>query len=182
MKWVEIGGRYKFKVPGDFAFRQMSEIGSKWPTYIFFSERGLKHEFDVTLWPYSVNGDAVMTDCKVSREFDEGTFPAPIYCSNGTEFTVKITFTISEGRHVFAGWAVYDNSLECTHMSPCPHYVPPESRYSVFYSFFVPDKEHGTIVEFSAASVRTSSATVNEFKDIAKLLRQMVVPSLTPVH
>jgi hypothetical protein len=55
---------------------------------------------------------------------------------------------------------------------------PPELRYYTQYVFAVPDKNNGKIVEFTVPGVGCSEK-VQDFEGDRKLLREIVVPSLT---
>jgi hypothetical protein len=178
--WVTLADRYTLLVPQEF---KMHDFGTamQWPSYGFDSG---KTTFDVTVVPYSVNGDSMSTDCKVSREWDRGDLSAPIYCEAfGATADISGSFEISGGRRVYFGWVVDDNSQECTSGSPCPHYVIPSRRYSIYYFFLLPDKQHHKILEFHASdAARSATPEVHDLRGVAVLLREVVIPTLTPIQ
>lgn len=178
LKWVEFGEKYKLQVPTSFTVTEIDRSVSEWQAFSLQHGTGTfeSPDFSVQLLPYSVNLDPIWTDCKVSQEFDQGHLPAPIYCERKT---LSAAFVITNNRPVYFTWASDDTSLACTmNSSPCPQTVPADTRYLITFHFFIPDKPNGSILEFDAIA-RKSKARFDEHDPDARLLRDVVIPSLT---
>jgi hypothetical protein len=117
-----------------------------------------------------VEGSPPLAQCVVW----EGESPA-ISCES--QVPLNGSFVISGNRNVYFGWSVYDHAEDCKTSKNCPDR---KTRYSVWYMFAVPDKEHGAIVLFDANfAVQQSSPKVTGFRGIGKTLREIIIPSLT---
>jgi hypothetical protein len=105
------------------------------------------------------------------------------YGSNTTVVVDKSKphFTISGGREVYYRWDVVDNAYECTMNSPCPMAVPARIRYTTMYEFKFFDKPSNTMVTFRGTYTGPSKE-ITGFEGAGKLLREVIVPSLTPIH
>ncbi len=69
--------------------------------------------------------------------------------------------------------------MDCTMNTPCPVMVPAATRYRTTYVFVIPDKRRGNTIEFYAGDgARTPTQGVKGFAGTAKLLRDVVIPSL----
>ena len=78
-------------------------------------------------------------------------------------------------------WTVDDNAYDCTMNSICPHDVAPQRRYTVGYHFVILDNPNNSTIEFTGVQDRPSKEVAG-FEGIGKLLREIVIPSLTPIH
>ena len=159
MKWIQLGyDDYKIQVPGDFKVHKRGI--SRWPEYAFERWKPTLQRFDVTLTPY----------------FDELYAPS---CDDGDASCGS--FEITGQRRVYFRGESDDLSDECTMNSTCT--VPADARYSFTYSFVIPDKSHNTLIEFRAAdAARSASSKVDGPQGIGLLLRETIIPSLTPLH
>ncbi|HEV2196359.1 MAG TPA: hypothetical protein VGR55_12320 [Candidatus Acidoferrum sp.] len=112
----------------------------------------------------------------VVTEDTSGTV-SDVHCDS--QVPVQGSFLIRGNRRVYFGWSVYDHAEDCK-KSGC---FDPKTRYSVWYQFSVPDKEHGVIVLFDAnLAFLQPSPMVTGFKGHAKVLRDTIIPSLTAEH
>ena len=132
-------------------------------------------EFAVFVHPYQASEMPDPGHCVVSQQLDLGVLSGPIYCEG---LNLKDSFRIRE-RIVKYGWETDDTSADCTMNTPCPIKVPPATRYATTYVFVVPDKGRGNVLEFHAGyAARGPTQEVNGFPGTARLLRDVVIPSL----
>lgn len=177
VKTVNIVDTYVIEVPEDFTvYENLSSPTTVVPIYRF--ETSNHTSFNIAVHPYTVSSSPIPGKCVVSTGFDAGTPSAPIFCE-GLELTNL--FSIPKGWTVKYGSAISDLSLLlCTMNSPCPVEVPHETRYSITYVFVIPDKSHGTILEFSVGDAfRNSSNEINDFEGLGSVLYNSIIPSLS---
>ncbi len=91
----------------------------------------------------------------------------------------KPHFTISGERDVCYEVSVEDASADCTMNQICP--PPGTPPFTAWYKFEYYDKLKKTMVTFEAAE-HVPSENFQGFVGIGKLLRYVVVPSLTPIR
>src|SRR6266404_5730420 len=168
-KSVDLAGKYTIEVPLDFTAARISKDITTVPEY------GLRSPdvgITISIYPYAFSESQIPGQCVASKDFDNGTLSAPIFCE---EQNLINSFIISGNRYVKYGTEVRDTSMDCTMNSPCPIKVPAKTRYSKEYVFAVPDKSHGSIVEFfvgDAASGPTN--TVNGFEGASAILHDII--------
>ena len=90
------------------------------------------------------------------------------------------SFTISGGEDAYYGWRVSNNAYECRVNKSCMAPDLPESRYITQYVFAVFDKTSNLTVEFTGFYFGPSKE-VTTFKGEGKLLRDIIIPSLTRI-
>jgi hypothetical protein len=155
LKTVELAGKYTIRVPANFAAKRVA--ASSVPEIAFVRD---------------VNNRATYFDVTVEQLPGNASFRA----KPGTHH-----FTISRDREVSYGWDIVDNTRECTMNSPCPVPVQARIRYTILYKFTFFDEPTNTVVRFSG-SQRSPSKNVTGFEGVGKLLRDVIVPSLTPIQ
>jgi hypothetical protein len=108
-----------------------------------------------------------------------GLFRLPVGVNGGLPLTD--CFKITEDRYAYYGWSVCDQAYERTMNSPCPHAAPLQSRYITQYVFAVFDKPSHSVVEFTGINFGPSKE-VTAFAGDGKLLRELIVPSLSAIR
>ena len=160
LKSVELDHQYTIEVPDYFT---VHEAGTG-----TLLDGGPGHQISVCLLPYSrYSAFKIPTDEKTGR------VKLPVSVDGGPPLTAF--FKIRAGLYAYFGWRVDDLTKACTMNSPCPHWVPPKSRYMTEYAFVVLDPPY--IVEFRAVH-RGASENVPGPEGDGKLLREVIVPSL----
>lgn len=167
LKSVELDHQYTIEVPDDFTVSRMPDRFTSAPTY------SLSAPSHLTI---SV---VVLSHVVVAIDEKTGLLKLPIGGSGGPLLTSY--FKIREGLYAYYGWDVTDEAYECTMNSPCPHPISPEARYTTQYVLTVFDKPNNTFVRFTG-SHSGPSKKVTEFQGDGKLLRDIIVPSLAPIH
>lgn len=167
LKSVELDRKYTIEVPDGFAVRRISERVTSVPMYVLNGPPS--HDtIQVFVLPYfSV----------IPLDERTGLFRLPVGVNGSPPLTDY--FKISEDRCVYYGWSVYDQAYECTMNSACPHGTPPQSRYMTQYAFAVFDGPNDSVVEFTGIHFGPSKE-VTSFEGDGKLLRELIVPSLSP--
>jgi len=166
-KSVELEGKYTIQVPDDFTVKRIAVSAAA--AYAFVAPSPQYTTIQVVVLP---RVGITVTDEKT------GKFPLPFQCEGGVPESTDY-FEIAGSRTVYYGWSVTDNAYECSMNSPCPWPAPPKSRYTTEYVFAVPDDRY--CVEFTAMHVGASK-NVTGFQGEGKLLRDVIVPSLSPRH
>lgn len=176
-KKVTLVNRYVIKVPEEFTVKEiLSSPTTSDPIYTFTLPSG--RSFDVIVHPYAVSAELVPGKCVVSPELDGGNQIAPAFCEG---LTLNGLLSFPGGIAKF-GSQVTDLGLGCTANSPCPADVPADSRYSIQYTFVLPDKAGGYLLEFFAGDAfRGLSELIDGFQGLGAVLNGVVVPSLTLV-
>lgn len=166
LKTVELAGKYRMQVPAYFTMQVLPAGPVRAAPAVAFTSNtnNIKTWFQVEVQPYV---GAFADD----RSTGKLKLPAPL-----THY-----FTISGNRDVYYGWTVVDNAYECTMNSPCPAQVPARSRYTAWYTFKVFDKPNNSIVEFTGAHSGPSKEVAG-FEGVGKILRHVIVPSLTAIR
>jgi hypothetical protein len=187
LKWVELDGKYKIQVPADFALGRIDPKITSVPIFHFNASPPDYTSIQVEVLPYTgeiplnkdtgklvapATGDLT---CKVESLPD----PTALRADGGTPPLTRY-FTIADHRDVYYGCTVTDNAYECSMNSPCPLPVRRESRYTTQYAFAMFDKETRLIIEFTG-SHDGPSKKVTGFKGDGRLLRDVIVPSLTRI-
>ena len=165
-KSVQLEGQYTVQVPEDFAVKR---IGGASPSYAFVAPSPQYTTVQVVVMR---RAGIMLMDEKTGR------FRMPVQC-DGALPPLTDYFRISGNREAYYGWRVTDYAYECTMNSPCPLPTPPESRYMTEYAFAVLDEQY--CVEFTAMHFG-SSGKVTGFEGDGKLLRDVIVPSLSLRH
>ncbi len=174
---VDLAGKYSIEVPNNFSVTAVPQNITNVPNYSFQDSNS--DQFSVALLPYLSAQSQIPGQCAVSTTYEAGVVGAPVFCEG---LILTNWFTISNGLLAKYASRVADMTTQCTMNSPCPLKVPQDSRYSVDYVFLVPDKERQTLVEFFAGdAARMPSSQVQGFKGVAALLRDSIIPSLTPL-
>jgi hypothetical protein len=169
LKSVELDQKYTIAVPDGFTVHRMSERVTSVSFYVL--DGPPSHDtIHVSVLPYF---SVIPLDEKT------GLFRLPVGVDGGPLLTDY--FKITEDRYVYYGWSVYDQAYECSMNSPCPHATPPQSRYMTQYAFAVFDKPNHSVVEFTAIHYG-SLKEVTTFEGDGKLLRELIVPSLSAIH
>jgi hypothetical protein len=169
LKSVELDQKYTIEVPVAFTVRRISERVSSVPMYVF--DGPPSHDtIQVCVLPYFF---VIPLDEKT------GLFRLPVGVNGSPPFTDY--FKITEDRYVYYGWSGYDQAYECTMNSPCPHATPPQSRYVTQYVFAVFDKPNHSVVEFTGFQFGPSKEVI-AFEGDGKLLRELIVPSLSAIR
>jgi hypothetical protein len=169
LKVVELDGKHRIEVPDDFTMGRVSEKIASVPVYYFNATPPDYTSIQIFLLP---NAGTYQTDPKTGGP----RLPIEI---DGT--SLRGYFKISGERYVYYGWSVGDNAYECTMNSPCPVPVPPKSRYDTLYVFVVFDEANNTIVEFRGDHLGPTER-VTRFEGDGKLLRDVIVPSLSSIR
>lgn len=167
LKSVELDHQYTIEVPDDFTVNRIPDRFTSAPTY------NLSAPSHLTI---SV---VVLSHVVVAIDEKTGLLKLPIGGYGSPLLTAY--FKIREGLYAYYGWDVTDEAYECTMNSPCPHATSPEGRYATQYVFTVFDKPNNTFVRFTGLHFGPSKK-VTEFQGDGKLLRDIIVPSLTPIH
>ena len=170
LKSVELDNKFTIQVPDYFTVHQISDRIAAAPTYSFSAAEPHYTTIQVSVLPYS----SVIPINEKTR-----LFKLPIGVNGSPLLTAY--FKIREDQYVYYGWSVSDQAYECTTNSPCPHPTPRQSRYMTQYAFAVFDKPNNSVVEFTGI-VFGPSKKVAGFKGDGKLLRDVIVPSLTSIH
>ena len=169
LKSVELDHQYTIEVPNYFTVHGAQPIphSSTGGTETLL-DGGPSHQISVYLLPYSrYSAFKIPTDEKTGR------VKLPVSVDGGPLLTAF--FKIRGGLYAYFGWRVNDLTKDCTMNTPCPHWVPPKSRYMTEYAFVVFDPPH--IVEFRAVHGGPSE-NVAALEGDGKLLREVIVPSL----
>jgi len=167
LKSVELDHQYTIEVPDDFTVNRLPDRFTAAPYY------NLSAPSHLTI---SV---VVLSHVVVAIDEKTGLLKLPIG-GNGSPLLTAY-FKIREGLYAYYGWDVTDEAYECTMNSPCPHATSPEVRYTTQYVFTVFDKPNNTFVRFTVLHSGPSKK-VTEFQGDGKLLREIIVPSVTPIH
>jgi hypothetical protein len=182
-KTVDLAGKYTIQIPNGLNCNLSPRDRYEWTI-----ETYLCGDFVVEVLPYLVqpihcssscvssNGVQVKSPMSAQCVITEDTSGAvsDVHCDS--QVPVQGSFLISGNRRVYFVWTVYDHAEDCK-IENC---FDPKTRYSVWYQFSVPDKEHGVIVLFDASlAFQQPSPTVTGFKGHAKALRDTIIPSLT---
>ncbi len=132
------------------------------PSYLL---RAPSHQIEIYVLPFS----------SYETPVDEKTrmIKLPVSLDGGPPLTSH--FKLPGGQVAYYGWSVTDTAYACTMNTPCPHRAPPKTRYQTLYDFAVLDGPE--IVEFRAL-VSGPTKTVTGFEGDAKLLRDVIIPSL----
>jgi hypothetical protein len=169
LKWVELDGKFKIQVPDDFTPGRVSKTITSTPAYYFNARPPRNTSIQVLLLPYQ----------QISQLDDAtGRIILPIEFDRTP---LKGYFKISRNKYVYYGWSTGDNTLECSMNSPCPLPVPQERRYGTRYLFVIFDKPHDTFIEFTG-DFWGPNEQVGGFEGDGRLLRDVIVPSLTPIR
>jgi hypothetical protein len=167
LKVVELEGKYTIQVPDYFtAVKRREGAGA---VYLFNAPSPHYTTVQVIVLP---RVGIMLIDQKT------GKFNLPFQCDGGLP-PLTDYFQISGNRDAYYGWTVTDYAYECTMNSPCPASVPPKSRYMTQYAFAVLD-DHSCL-EFTAMLFGPSKS-VTGFEGDGKLLRDIIVPSLSSRH
>jgi hypothetical protein len=169
LKSVELDQKYTIEVPDGFKVRRISERGTSVPVYVFDGPPS-HGTIQVFVLPYFF---VIPLDEKT------GLFRLPVGVNGGPPLTNY--FKITEDRYVYYGWSVYDQAYECTMNSPCPHVTPLQSRYTTQYAFAVFDKPNHSVVQFIGIHFGPTKE-VTGFEGDGKLLRELIVPSLSAIR
>lgn len=188
---VDLAGKYTIEIPSRFNCRLSPRDRYEWTieTHVCGDNA---NTFVVELLPYIVqpihcSGSCVSSNgvqlkspmaaqCVVTE--DTSCTISDVHCDS--QVPTQGSFLISGNRGVYFGWTVYDHAGDCKTSELC---FDLETRYSVWYQFSVPDKEHGVIVLFDANwTFQQPSPTVTGFKGLAKVLRDTIIPSLAAKH
>jgi hypothetical protein len=170
LKSVELDNKYTIQVPEYFTMHRISKSITRVPAYYFQAARPHFTTIHVELLPY---------DFVVSADAITGLLELPAAIGNSPPLTGY--FQPQQNRYAYFGWSVIDRRYECTMNSPCPHSTPFGSRYMAEYAFAVFDKPDHSVVEFTAMQMGPSKK-VTGFQGDGKLLRDVIVPSLTSIH
>lgn len=170
LKSVELDNKYTIEVPDYFTMHQVSDRVAATPMFFFDAPQSHYAAIQVFVLPYSF---------VVPINEKTGLFQLPIGVNGSPPLTAY--FKIREDYYAYYGWSVTDQAYECTMNSPCPHATSPKSRYMTWYVFAVFDKPNNSVVEFTGIHFGPSKE-VTGFEGDGKLLRDLIVPSLTPLH
>lgn len=165
LKWVELDGRYKIRVPEGFTLGRVSDKISSVPAFYFNANPPDHTSVQVLLFP-------------MSRMYSDPNTRKPHIEMDSA--TLTRYFETSGAVNVYYGWSVDDTTHECTMNSPCPVTVPRHLRYGTLYVFAAFDNAHSTIVEFRGDHFG-DTPNVKTLKGDGKLLRNVIVPSLSAI-
>jgi hypothetical protein len=168
LKSVELDGKYSIQIPDGFTLRRVSEKVSSVPRYFFDAEPAQSTSIEIILMPFasdSLRGEH--SNLRVPIEFDD--------------MLLTGSFKISGDEDAHYGWKVKNNAYECRVNKSCMARDQPESRFVTQYVFAVFDKTSDLTVEFTGYYFGPS-AQVTTFKGEGKLLREVIIPSLTRIH
>jgi hypothetical protein len=175
LKSVELEDTYRIQVPNDFTVDRVPDIVSSVPMYVFHRLPPHHTTIQVMVLPYS----DVRRYGLVPINEETGLFALP-FTINGA-LPAFAYFNMPGGQYAYYGWTTGDTAYACTMNSPCPHKTPRNSRYQTQYHFVVFNKPNEPMVEF-IASYSGASKSVTGFRGDGKLLRDVIVPSLAPIH
>lgn len=169
IKWVKLDDKYTIQVPEYLTPHRIADRATSVPSYWFDAVPPPRSTIQVFVLPYSV---------VIPLDENTGLFKLPIGINGSGPLTAY--FKIRENLYAYYGLSVVDEAYECTMNSPCPHPTQRGPRYTTWYTFAVFDKPNGSIVEFMGSFASASKMT--EFRGDGKLLRDVIVPSLTSFH
>jgi len=168
LKSVELDGKYSIQVPDGFMLRRVSETVSSVPRYFFDAEPAQSTFITILVMPFTsdtLRGEH--SNVRLPIEFDD--------------ILLTGSFKISGDEDAYYGWRVTNNAYECRVNKSCMAPDLPESRYITQYVFAVFDKTSNLTVEFTGYYFGPSKE-VTTFKGEGKLLRDIIIPSLTRIH
>jgi hypothetical protein len=168
LKSVELDRKYSIQVPDGFTLRRVSETVSSVPSYFFDAEPAQSTLITIHVMPFA--SDALRgehSNVQLPIEFDD--------------ILLTGSFEFSGGETAYYGWRVSNNAYECRVNKSCMAPDLPESRYIAQYVFAVFDKTSNLTVEFTGFYFGPSKK-VTTFKGEGKLLRDIIIPSLTRIH
>jgi len=174
LKSVELADTYTIQVPNNLIVSRASEKVSLFPAYGFRAYQPRYTAIDVGVYPYSYLRDELPAINEKT-----GLFTLPFAVNGSNPLTAY--FRTPGGQYVYYGWSTGDTAYDCTMNSPCPHRTERSSRYHTLYTFVVFDKGNDSIVEFTGY-YSGASKSVTGFHGSGKLLRKVIVPSLSPIR
>ncbi len=169
LKSVELEGKYTIQVPNYFTLKRMDRPATAVPMYFFNAPKPHYTTIQVFVLPR-------VGIIPIDKE--TGRFQLPFECDGGLP-PLTDYFEISGNRDVYYGWSVVDNAYECSMNTPCPLPWPPKSRYTTQYAFAVLDEN--SCLEFTGIHSGPSKR-VTGFEGDGRLLRDIIVPSLSSLH
>lgn len=174
LKSVELADTYKIQVPDNLIGGRASDKVSMYPAYVFHAYPRYI-DINVMVLPYSFAEGYGL----VPINEEAGLFKLPFSINGSNPLTA--CFKMPGGGYAYYGWSTGDTAYDCTMNSPCPHRTDRSSRYHTQYTFVVFDKGSDSIIEFTGLYVGASKR-VKGFHGDGRLLREVIVPSLSPIR